>query len=332
MEELLPDFMRAVATPWGKGRVYVSCPSEVAADELLRLRASTISSAYLHRTLMPLSALDRQLLEDRLKNSNKTNADFQYGQWVRIRHGRYLGDVGRVMNASQETDNICLAVVPRIWPDGSETTIKRLERPPQSLRALGHKNVQPGPLPRTFYLGDIVYLDSGLRVLKVQGLHFVNNDEPTAHELVFFTMAGIDTLRETNQALLRENDPVRVTGGSLKGKEGYVKRRDKDIVRISTFEGSEIEVSMVELRRVFLVGDTISCVMGPLKGRSGIVVDVLDHEVSFVDSETNETVRILSQILWLEITDHSCSSAIFKPSYYWTPKTRECATCQQSLQ
>lgn len=292
MKEVLHDFMTAVATPWGKGRVYVSCPSDIAADELIRLRARAISSAYVHRAILPLGALDRQLLEDRLKTTNKSNADFEWNSWVRIRQGRYVGDVGRVINSSKDTDEICLAVVPRIWPDGSETTVRGLERSPQALRALGHKKLVPGPIQGTFRIRDVVYLSNGLRVLNVQGLHFVNNCDPTAHELVFFTMAGIDTLRETNKTLLRVADPVRVTSGSLKGKDGLVKRMDNESVRISYSDGSENEVSMVELERSFNVGDTISCVMGPLKGHSGIVVDIQEREVSFVDSETNETVCV----------------------------------------
>lgn len=285
--------MKTVATPWGKGRVYVSAPSDVVADELIRLRASAISSAYLHRAIKQLGALDRQLLEDRLKNENKSNADFEWNTWVRIRHGRYVGDVGQVIDASKDSDNVCLAVVPRIWPDGTETTVRGLERAPQALRVLGHKDLHPGPRPNTFFLRDVVYQPNGLRVLNVQGLHFVKNCDPTAHELVFFTMAGVDTLRATNKTLLRVTDSVIVISGSLKGKEGLVKRMDNESVRISTREGSEIEVSMVELERVFNVGDTISCVLGPLEGRSGIVVDVQDREVAFVDSSTNETVGVV---------------------------------------
>lgn len=292
MKEVLPGFMRTVATPWGKGRVYVSSLSDVAADEIIRLRARAISSAYIHRTILPLGALDRQLLEDRLKTSNKSNANFEWNSWVRIRHGRYVGDVGQVISSSRDSDEICLAVVPRIWPDGSETTVRGLERPPQGLRALGHKKLVPGPVSGSFRLRDVVYLSNGLRILNVQGLHFVNNYEPTAHELVFFTMAGVNTLRETNRTLLRVTDRVIIVSGSLKGKDGLVKRMDNESVRIAYSDGSENEVSMVELERAFNIGDTISCVMGPLNGHSGIVVDVQDREVSFVDSESNETVCI----------------------------------------
>ena len=55
-----------------------------------------------------------------------------------------------------------------------------------------------------------VYLDSGLQVLRVTGLHFMRRCEPDAEEMELFTLAGVDTLLETNRKFVGEGDCVNI--------------------------------------------------------------------------------------------------------------------------
>ena len=143
-----------------------------------------------------------------------------------------------------------------------------------------------------------VYLDSGLQVLRVTGLHFMRRCEPDAEEMELFTLAGVDTLLETNRKFVGEGDCVNICKGNHSGKVGVVCKVEKDVVHITLEAGEEeggggliIGTSLRDVRRIFGVGDSVSVEIGIWKGRRGAVLDVEGEELTIIDYGNKMQVR-----------------------------------------
>lgn len=142
------------------------------------------------------------------------------------------------------------------------------------------------------------YLANGLRVLKVTGIHYVKHYRPSAEELQLFTIAGVDTLRETNEVFLQQRDRVKIVKGGFKGSEGVVVTKEQENVRIRSSmsmgieEGEEMLVGIREVKRCFEIGSNIVICLGMGRGRRGMIVDVLSAEVVMLETDTREEVRL----------------------------------------
>lgn len=308
--------MRAFGAPWTKGRVYVACPPGIDAPLLIRFHTTSLSQVYAHRHITRLSESDRGFLDRHLDQSVRLDELYPIGSWVQIRHGFYSGDVARVYMNSPESDEIYLQVVPRIQEKlkGMSRDVGSGElcgRPPRHLfhteRAAalqitpGVDETQAGPLAGTFCLWSKVFFRNGLQLLRVQGIHYIKHYQPTVQEISPFTIARIDTLKETNDELLQVGDRIReVKGGEMLGINGIVISKSEEAMRVKYKADEDGEEKVVilglgDVQRVFAEGDAIEVCVGELRGRRGLVLDVPDtRELTFLDISTKQQVSLVA--------------------------------------
>lgn len=172
-------------------------------------------------------------------------------------------------------------------------------RGPQGLYdvSLLPQDTPPGPVDGSFLVGDDVFLRNGLRVIKVQGIHYVSrHPNPKPEDIWYFTIAGIDTRLETNKAFLLEGDSVRDLRVEDIDGRGKVVRVDatEAVADVDNVDGVTQTVHMSYLERVFALGSSVVIRVGPWKGRSGLVVEETDVEITLVEVDGNMSqVRVV---------------------------------------
>lgn len=309
MNELLPEGMKTVAVPWFKGRVYVECPKAIIPDSIVRLCVTTVETAYVHRRIERVSAEDREVLRQSLKGNRDTLTRMEAGTWAKVKRGTFTGDIVRVRRAEEDCDVVEVVLVPRLWQRSGKRARgkRRNERAPQGLfspemteqwRGFDRKRMQPGEEQGSWTIdNEEHYLSNGLRLMKVTGLHLLKRCRPNAKELELFTIAGIDTLGETNRDFLRPCDEVSVMKGALRSTEARVMSINEDVVRIQVAgDGNSGEtvydVNMDEVCRLFRQGDHVQVCIGKDSGRRGIVIEVGESDVTLVDFSNKHQVSL----------------------------------------
>lgn len=318
MNELLPEGMKTVAVPWFKGRVYVECPKTIIPDSIVRLCVTTVETAYVHRRIERVSEEDCEVLRQTLKENKNTMTPFEAGSWAKVRRGTFSGDIARVLRVEEDSDVVELVLVPRLWQGTrkrarrtgkSERAVQGLFSPEMTERWRGFERsrMQPGVEEGSWTIdNEEHYLSNGLRIMKVTGLHLLKRCRPKANEVELFTMAGIDTLRETNRELLRTRDDVTVVKGALRGTNGRVISMKEDVVRIEVgckgdSNATVYEVDVDEVRRQFRQGDHVQVCIGIDSGRRGIVTDIGETDVTLVDFSNKRQVCFKELHRWTSL-------------------------------
>ena len=221
---------------------------------------------------------------------------------MRIRTGTFKGDVARVYKSHSSSDVVELMVVPRLQSRQKASNSSTKKRRIESTQALHVAEEVPndalviGPIEGTYMVGDDVYFDNGLKYIKAQGMHYAQKCNPTVEDIWFFTLAGIDTLRETNMAFLQQQNRVIIARGDKHGLQAVVKSRDEEMVDVEILAGTSEHLAIGDVERVFEVGTHIAVRLGHAKGRSGLVLSTVGKEVTFAEQGSNEQVRVsLSQ-------------------------------------
>lgn len=324
MSKVLPDGLKVLGTPWLKGQVYVICPINVFPVPIIRLLAACIDTAYVHRRIDRVSEEDRLVLSQSLKGKHQLAPTFVVGSWATVRHGQFAGDIARVRAVEEGTDVVDVEVVPRLWerPGKRPRTRRRIDRAPKTLFYRELVERRPGFNSNMIQAGketgsciinnEEEYLRNGLRVLKIAGLHCLQQCQPNASELELFTIAGVNTLRETNREFLQVKDDVVILRGEFAGKLGCVKWKDDQEARVQLYNEKEASVSfeLSQVRRYFRIGDSIAVRIGMVSGRRGMVVEVSETNLTFVDFSTKEEVRIPNLIYHCVFTRSTVDCAV----------------------
>lgn len=298
----LPEPLGVLGVPWCKGRVYVTAPKTVDAAALIKYYARNLDGAYVHRQIVPITAEEQAELDQFVKDRLDFSKRHALHSWVKIRRGVFVGDIAHVHEVDPFSDVVKLLVVPRLHDNKKRDrngkregrAYQSLFKPENAVQTIEEGILRPGSTQGSWIRNDAEeYLANGLRLITVTGVHYVDHYRPQAHELEFFTVAGINTLAETNEAFLLTGDRVKLVMGEFTGREGRVAEKGRDSVKVFVNERSEVkeyEVGISQLKRIFDVGDNIVAVMGPARNQRGIVVSVYEDELFFIDSETREEV------------------------------------------
>lgn len=308
---VFPEGLQAFALDGLLGRVYVAAPQTVLqADVLIRRVGFGVQTAYVHRRIKPLCEIERRMLVRHTERRTDFSAAYPIGSWVRIKYGQYTSDISRVFKTSSSSDEMELLVVPRFNRDSTArmTTAPHDiddNRGPQGLYdvSLLPQDTPPGPVDGSFLVGDDVFLRNGLRVIRVQGFHYVSrHPNPNAEDIWYFTLAGIDTRLETNKAFLMEGDRVRDSRVEDIDGRGKVVRVDatEAVADVDNVDGVTQTVHMSYLERLFALGSSVVIRLGPWKGRSGLVVEETDVEITLVEVDGNmRQVRVVFKYIIL---------------------------------
>lgn len=292
----------------------MSVPSDVSdVDTIIKRFGAAIAQAYVHRGVVQLSELDKRLVDHQVEKNADMSRTFPVGSWVTITNGLYVGDVGKVYHSTMSSDEIQLLVAPRL-PEGPSEYYRMSHkgcartRPSPTLCILDNVpdgDIEPGPVVGSFRVGDEVFLTSGLKIMTVQGLHYARpQPRPSASDVWLFTLAGCDTVLETNRSFLRVGDLVEVIRGGACGEMGPVERVDGESVEIEGVEDRPTCANLSDVKRVFQPGNAVVVKLGHYKGCSGLVCGVQDTKVSGIQyteitivlGESRELVRYTFKI------------------------------------
>jgi len=262
------------------------------------------------------------------------------GTWVRLRRGKYAGDLAQVMDMTENGEDVGLRLVPRIdmtpRDDGpiDPQTKKRKKtatgpgsmRPPQRLfnaeeihKVYGRKSA--AKRAQSYLFQNETYHDGFLeKDFKISAL-ILDDVNPTLDEITQFTrrqdggddnIVNLSVIAEASRkaaiAVLQPGDHIEVFEGEQSGVHGVVDEIVGDIVTITAkgldMEGQKMEIPARGVRKRFKPGDHVKVMAGQNADETGLVVSVSDNVVTFVSDMSMQEVRH-----FFFSSMHRCSSA-----------------------
>ncbi|KAL6302286.1 hypothetical protein BKA93DRAFT_405442 [Sparassis latifolia] len=258
------------------------------------------------------------------------------GSWVRIRRGKYQGDLAQVMDITENGEEVGLKFIPRIdlnpKDDGAIDGLgkKRKKagsglssftmRPPQRffnyeevVKVYGRKGVSKRNQVYVFqndtYKDGFIEKDFRLTALQL------DNVNPTLDEITRFTRGQDGAENETNVdlsiiaeasrkaaiAVLQPGDHVEVFEGEQAGVHGTVHSIEQDVVTIEPvgvdFDGQRIQIPARSVRKRFKPGDHVKVMAGQNADETGLVVSVIDNVVTFLSDMSMQEISVFSKDL-----------------------------------
>lgn len=257
------------------------------------------------------------------------------GSWVRIRRGKYQGDLAQVLDSYDNGEDVGLRFIPRIdfspRDDASSDGRKRKKggaglanvRPPQGLfnyeeviKVYGRKQVSKRNQIYVFQGDD--YKDGFIeKDFKISAL-VIEDVNPTLDEISQFTRnqdgdtaTNVDlsiiaeASRKAAVSVLQPGDHVEVFEGEQSGVQGVVESINQDVVTITAvgvdIDGQKVDVPARSVRKKFKAGDHVKVMTGKNADETGLVVNVEDNIVTFLSDMSMNEART-SQVPSLIIT------------------------------
>jgi transcription elongation factor SPT5 len=249
------------------------------------------------------------------------------GTWVRIRRGKYAGDLAQVMDLTENGEDIGVRLIPRIDMNPRDDasldplTKKRKKtatatgttRPPQrSFNFDEISKVYGKSITRKnqvyVFQGD-TYRDGFLeKDFKVSGL-ILDDINPTLDEITQFARrddggedasvnlsAIAEASRKAAISVLQPGDHVEVFEGEQAGVHGIVEEVSGDVVTMTAqgldIEGQKMEIPARSVRKKFKPGDHVKVMAGQHADETGLVVSVADNVVTFLSDMTIQEVKV----------------------------------------
>lgn len=241
------------------------------------------------------------------------------GNWVRIKRGKYQGDLAQVVDITENGEEVGLKFIPRIDLNPKDEVIvdgkKRKKtglavstgvRPPQRffnyeevVKVYGRKMVSKRSQAYIFqndtYKEGFIEKDFKLSAIVTE------NVNPTLDEITRFARGnqegeGIEHVdlsliaeasRKAAIAVLQPGDHVEVFEGEQSGVHGIVESINFDIVTVNPvgsidLEGQKVQVPARSVRKRFKPGDHVKVMSGKNADESGLVVSVAGNIVTFL--------------------------------------------------
>lgn len=259
------------------------------------------------------------------------------GTWVRIRRGKYSGDLAQVVDITENGEDVGLRFIPRIdltprddvAADGKKrkksTTGTGAMRPPQRLfnyeevvKVYGRKHVskrnqvyvfqndtyRDGFIEKDFKLSALILEDVNPTLDEIQ--QFSRKQDNEGDNLVDLSVIA-EASRKAAVSVLQPGDHVEVFEGEQAGVHGVVEEISQDVVTI-TAEGVDIEGQKIELlarsvRKRFKPGDHVKVMSGQNADETGLVVSVSDNVITFISDMSMQEVSC-TKILYVESSNH----------------------------
>ena len=294
----------AFALPGFLGRFYVLCPS------LAWLWAACSCCPHVGSVYKRIRIYDneeRSVILD-ARDKMHTSEAFDVGDWVRIRSGRYRGDLGRVRETKKEESSVVVAVVPRI-PVSHK---RKRTRPDATLFDPAQKfdGVELVRLPghERFMLGNQVY-DNGLAEIRYSTFQ-ISKTKPCLVDLgAFLEMETSLGYPDDGEPFLQLGDKVIDTVSGLRGRVDHIEEDVITLVHKINGGGSPVDIDahgcedspdyvsrcgIKEIRRLLERDTQIRVMVRRLKGQIGPVFGTRK-------SERGDIVQFLSSRL-----EHVC--------------------------
>ncbi|KAH9077820.1 transcription elongation factor Spt5 [Lactarius deliciosus] len=257
------------------------------------------------------------------------------GNWVRIRRGKYQGDLAQVVDITENGEEVGLKFIPRIdlnpkdevAVDGKKRKKTGLAvstgvRPPQRffnyeevVKVYGRKMVSKRS--QAYIFQNDTYKDGFIeKDFKLSAI-VTENVNPTLDEITRFARGnqegeGIENSvdlsliaeasRKAAIAVLQPGDHVEVFEGEQAGVHGVVESINLDIVTVNPvgsidLEGQKVQVPARSVRKRFKPGDHVKVMSGKNADESGLVVSVAGNIVTFLSDMSMQEVSVFSKDL-----------------------------------
>jgi transcription elongation factor len=306
-----------------KGFIYVEADMAAHVSEALQ----QVPGVYISRlTLVPV----REMTDVLTIRKEERSVDLLQREWVRIKRGKYMGDLARVMDVSESGDVCTVRLIPRL----DLTTLDRrsinnvadkkrksamekgkagIVRPPQKL-------FNPRDLPtniarqlsrnqRGYYLlGSDTFKDGYLeKSVKVSALN-LEGAPPTLDEINKFANSEgvIDSLtlqnlkqaiasREAENTAFHPGDNVKVISGELSSIPAVVLSvlgTTATILPQLAGVSEKTTVPIAQLRKRFVAGDMVRIINGKYRNQVGTVVNVSGNNATVISATDLEEIHV----------------------------------------
>jgi transcription elongation factor SPT5 len=275
-------------------------------------------------TLVPIDEMASLLL------IKKKETTVNPGNWVRIKRGKYQGDLAQVVDITENGEEVGLKFIPRIDLNPKDEVVidgkKRKKtglavstgvRPPQRffnyeevVKVYGRKMVSKRN--QAYIFQNDTYKDGFIeKDFKLSAI-VTENVNPTLDEITRFARGNhegegmentvdlsliAEASRKAAIAVLQPGDHVEVFEGEQAGVHGIVEAINMDIVTVNpvgTFdlEGQKVQVPARSVRKRFKPGDHVKVMSGKNADESGLVVSVSGNIVTFLSDMSMQEVGL----------------------------------------
>ena len=223
------------------------------------------------------------------------------GKWVRVRKGRYKGDVGLVVAVKFWGAEVLLVPCLKSRTMHSSTpnstsSLKRKRTADVPQPALFNpEDPNNNPRPRRLNNGHYTYMEhifeNGL-IRKRFDLHSISSTPTDMPSRLFFLFKLSEhpcilasTIPRPQEWVFEEHDMVVICSSKKEGSITTIQAMHAE-VELAHGEGA-ISVPLYDLRKVFVAGDSVSITSGPLNGRTGLVVNI-DNDIAYIVDNSSE--------------------------------------------
>ncbi|GMP46556.1 hypothetical protein CsSME_00014662 [Camellia sinensis var. sinensis] len=302
----------AVALDHLKNYIYVEADKEAHVKEACK--GLRVIYTHIKITLVPIKEMT-----DVLSVESKA-IDLSRDTWVRLKIGKYKGDLAKVVDVDNVRQKVTVKLIPRIdlqaianKLEGREVPKKKAFVPPprflnvdeareMHIRVERRRDAMTGDYFEN--VGGMMFKDGFLYKLVSMKSISTQNIQPTFDELEKFRqpgengdgdMAGLTTLfANRKKGHFMKGDQVIVVKGDLKNLKGWVEKVEEDNVHIRpNAEGlpKTLAVNEKELCKYFEPGNHVKVVSGASEGATGMVIKVEGHVVIILSDTTKEHLR-----------------------------------------
>nr|6IR9_W Chain W, Spt5 [Komagataella phaffii GS115]6J4W_W Chain W, Spt5 [Komagataella pastoris]6J4X_W Chain W, Protein that forms a complex with Spt4p [Komagataella phaffii GS115]6J4Y_W Chain W, Protein that forms a complex with Spt4p [Komagataella phaffii GS115]6J4Z_W Chain W, Spt5 [Komagataella pastoris]6J50_W Chain W, Protein that forms a complex with Spt4p [Komagataella phaffii GS115]6J51_W Chain W, Protein that forms a complex with Spt4p [Komagataella phaffii GS115]7WBW_W Chain W, Transcripti len=321
-----------------KGHVYIEARKAEAINDALKGNVNVFSNN--SKFLVGIVEY-----KDLLRPVKSSDVKLTRGSYVRVKNGKFKGDLAQVDEVLENGLEARLKLVPRLdygkdlshlsTSSSVDSTKNRRKfytskfRPAQRLFSEAEARVHEPTIRRdrdgfVTYGGEEYYEGFLYKTFRLQNL-IVNSINPTLNELSLFqsneesttidlsTIA--DSLKETAKNLVsfQPGDNVEIINGELNHLTGTVSSVNQSTivsVRLhsddDTINSETVEIPTSDLRKIFNVGDHVRVIHGKHTDDTGLIVEVNGDKVEFISNQTKRTVIVFSNYL-IKSTDSTVS-------------------------
>ncbi len=235
------------------------------------------------------------------------------GTWVRIRRGKYAGDLAQVVDITENGEDVGLRFIPRIdltprddvAADGKKRNYGRKHVSKRNqVYVFQNDTYRDGFIEKDFKLSALILEDVNPTLDEIQ--QFSRKQDNEGDNLVDLSVIA-EASRKAAVSVLQPGDHVEVFEGEQAGVHGVVEEISQDVVTITAegvdLEGQKIELLARSVRKRFKPGDHVKVMSGQNADETGLVVSVSDNVITFISDMSMQEVSC-TEFLYMGSSNH----------------------------
>ncbi|KAI4320600.1 hypothetical protein MLD38_034061 [Melastoma candidum] len=303
----------AIALDHLKNYIYIEADKEAHVKEVCKGLRNIYSQKVM---LVPIREMT-----DVLSVESKA-VDLSRDTWVRMKIGKYKGDLAKVVDVDNVRQRVTVKLIPRIdlqalanKLEGREVVKKKAFIPPPRFMNLDEAkdlNIRVerrrDPMSGDYFenIAGMMFKDGFLyKTVSMKSIS-ANDIKPTFDELEKFRkpgdggedVASLSTLfANRKRGHFMKGDAVIVVKGDLKNLKGWVEKVEEENVHIHPeMKGlpKTLAVSEKELCKYFEPGNHVKVVSGTQEGATGMVIKVEQHILIVLSDTSKEHIRVFA--------------------------------------